>query len=375
MAETMAFSWWDIPGPYRFVSRVENDLRDRVNVVAALPTGLGREWFNFFRRRWSDDQERIDVLHLSAESGSPLDELCGTFTTHPVGTMTIRTLVQEKEFCGRTIGIVLDSKESVKNWMEFLLAYQRECRFIEVLDRTVLLLATEGVSPKLLPASATHLRVHIYEGFARPYDCYMYAWVLLGTEDKQAWRTDLKMAMCAQLAQWDPRVCEVLSDRDISSILEPGSYIRDLSAVLDTADELSDADEGWAIGILQRYDDQVIYHSGWLARDTLSQEFQRRVWTAQIQVIFPLIERMRQQAIKRYGHRFRLPILVGDGEYVKDPYELEISMVRRIVSRLDGIPKAVLHRLDQAWDFRNALAHLQPLTAQQLQSFEPSLDI
>ena len=353
--------------------RVENDLRDRVNVVAALPAGLGREWFDFFRRRWADDQERMDVLRVSAEATSPLDELCGAFTTHPAGTMTIGALAQEGGFRGRTVGVVLDGTEPLQEWMEFLAAYERECRLIDVLDRTVLLLATDGVSPRLLPSPETHLRVHAYEGYARPHDCYMYAWVLLGAEEKQAWRTELKMALCAQLAQWDPRLCEVFSDRDIGWILQPASSVAALLVGQD-AGAAADADEGWAKGILQRRDGQVVYHSGWIARDTTSQEFEHRVWAAQVQVVFPLIEQVRRQAIERYGSRFRLPVLVGDGAYVNDPYELEIAMVRRIVSRMVGVPRAVLRRLDQAWEFRNALAHLQPLTDQQLQAFEPSLD-
>ena len=48
--------------------------------------------------------------------------------------------------------------------------------------------------------------------------------------------------------------------------------------------------------------------------------------------IFPLIEQMRRQAIERYGSRFRMPVLLGYGQRVNDPYELEITMVRRIVS-------------------------------------------
>lgn len=368
----MALSWWDIPGPGHFVKRVENDLRDRVNVVAALPVGLGREWFDFFRRRWADDQNRMDVLRVIAAT-SPLDELCTAFTTRPAGTVTMAELAQEAGFRGRTVGVVLDGAKPVQEWMEFLSAYERECRLIDVLDRTVLLLATDGVSPQLLPSSETHLRVHTYEGYARPHDCYMYAWVLLGAEEKQAWRTELKIALCAQLAQWDPHLCEALSDRDIRSILDPGSSVVALP-VAEDANAVADADDGWARGILQRCDGQVVYHSGWIARDTASQEFQRRVWAAQVQVIFPLIEQVRRQAIERYGSRFRLPVLVGDGVYVDDPDELEIAMVRRIVSRLDGVPRAVLRRLDQAWEFRNALAHIEPLTGQQLQEFEPSLD-
>ena len=370
----MALSWWDIPGPCRFVRRVENDLRDRVNVVAALPAGLGREWFDFFRRRWVNDQERIDVLRVSEEATSPLDELCCAFTTHPAGTITVGALTQEEGFRGRTVGVVLNSTEPLQEWMEFLASYERKCRLIDVLDRTVLLLVTDGVSPRFLPSPETHLRVHVYEGYARPHDCYMYVWVLLGAEEKHAWRTELKIALCAHLAQWDPRLCEVLSDLDIRSILQPRSSVVALPVGQDNC-AVADTDEGWAMGILQRRDGQVVYHSGWGAKDTSSQEFQRRVWAAQIQVVFPLIEQVRRQAIERYSSRFRLPVLVGDDQYVNDPYELEIAMVRRIVSRMGGVPRTVLRQLDLAWEFRNALAHLQPLTDRQLQAFEPSLDI
>jgi hypothetical protein len=256
--------------------------------------------------------------------------------------------------------------------MDFINAYERECRLIDSLDRTVFLIVTDGAPLQVLPTPETYLRIHPYDGYAKTHDCYMYAWVLLGTEHKQAWRTELKIALSAQLAQWDPRLCEKFSDQDLGSIL-----CRDFSAeALDAgkySGEVSDLDMGWANGILQRRDGEVIYHSGWVAMDSSSQEFERRVWAAQVQVIFPLIEKIRRQAIEKYESRIRLPIRVGDGDEVTDPYVLEIAMVRRILYRIGGVPRSVLRRLDRAWEFRNALAHLEPLNNQQLQTFEPSL--
>jgi hypothetical protein len=369
----MALSWWDIPGPGRFVRRVENDLRDRVNVVAALPAGAGRDWFSFFRRHWADGQESMEVLHVDGDGRAPLDILGEAFTTNPARTTSLGALVGEGAFRGQTVGVLLEDTPSVQAWSDFLVAYERECRLIDPLDRAVLLVATEGAGPQLLPPPETHLRVHVYDGYARPHDCYMYAWVLLGAEEKQAWRTELKMALCAQLAQWDPRLCEELSDRDIGSILRRGTSVGALPAGQD-AHAADDPDEGWARGVLQRIDGATVFHSGWVAPDTASREFERRVWAAQVQVVFPLIEQLRRQAIDRYGSRFRMPVQVGDNEFVSDPYELEIAMVRQIVSRLSGVPRNVVRRLEQAYDFRNALAHLEPLTAQQLQAFEPTLD-
>jgi hypothetical protein len=369
----MSLSWWDIPGPGRFVRRIENDLRDRVNVVAALPAGTGKDWFDFFRRHWADSQERMDVLNVDGDPRPPLDILGEAFTTNPAGTTTLGALVSESAFRGLTIGILLDNPDSVPAWTDFLVAYERECRLMDPLDRAVLLVATEGAGLQILPPPETHLRVHVYDGYARPHDCFMYAWVLLGTAEKQAWRTELKMALCAQLAQWDPRLCEELSDRDIGSILRRATCIGALPAIRE-AHSSDDADEGWARGILQRYDGETVFHSGWIARNIESRDFERRVWAAQVQVLFPLIEQLRRQAIDRYGSQFQMPVQVADNEFVSDPYELEIAMVRRVVYRLSGVPRRVLRRLDQAYEFRNALAHLEPLTAQQLQAFEPTLD-
>jgi len=160
---------------------------------------------------------------------------------------------------------------------------------------------------------------------------------------------------------------------DIGSILRRVTSVGALPAGQD-AHAADDLDEGWASGVLQRRDGETVFHSGWVARDTASREFERRVWAAQIQVVFPLIEQLRRRAIDRYGSRFRMPVQVGDNEFVSDPYELEIAIVRRIVSRLGGVPRTAIRRLDQAYEFRNALAHLEPLTAQQLQEFEPTLE-
>jgi len=369
----MELSWWDIPGPSRYVRRVESDLRDRVNVVAALPVGFGTDWFCFFRHYWINAQEQIVILPLDGDSRSPLDILSSTFTTNPPGTTTLGALVSDSGFCGHVIGVFLDNRDDVKKWTAFLMMYERECRLMDQWGRTVFLVCTEGFEHSCLPTSETFLRVHSYDGYARPNDCYMYAWALLGGQEKHTWRTELRMALCAQLSQWDPRLCEVLAGRDIAGILRQSTSEGVLSSVCcDTVVE--DQDVGWSKGLLQRIDGVVVWHSGWVVRNKMGNEFDRRIWTAQVQVMFPLIEQLRHQAIERFESQFRMPVLVGDNMRVDDPYDLEISMVRRIVSRLPGVPSVVLRRMEQAYTFRNALAHLQPLTAQELQNFEAVLE-
>ena len=81
----MGLSWWDIPGPVRFVRKVENDLLNGINVLAALPNGLGIDWFKYFHQRWRENQRCMDTLDDGVGCGSPLDVLSRAFTTNPVG--------------------------------------------------------------------------------------------------------------------------------------------------------------------------------------------------------------------------------------------------------------------------------------------------
>jgi len=372
----LTLSWWDIPGPARFVRRVEGDLRDRVNVVAALPAGMGQDWFDFFRRHWAYGQERMHVLQVDGDDRPPLDILCEAYTTNPPGTTTIGGLVGESAFQGQTVGVLLKDADSVRAWADFLVTYERECRRMDPQDRATLLVATDGVEPRRLPSAETLLRVHLYDGYARTHDCFAYAWALLGTAKKQAWRTELKLALCAQLAQWDHRLCEELAGQDIGAIIRKDTSINALPV---GQGERPDNDAGWALGVLQRWDGKTVFHSGWVARDAASREFEQRVWTAQVQVIFPLIEQLRQQAIDIYGGGFPMPVQVrdryGNIRLESDPYELEIADVHWVMrEEMDGVPPKTIRRIGQARDFRNALAHLEPLDAQQLHAFEPMLD-
>ena len=370
----MSLSWWDIPGPSRYVQRVENSLYERLNVVAALPDGYGKKWFTYFQKRWRNKQEQMDVISVTNNNNSPISVLCETLTASPLKKMTIKALARESGFKGRTLGIYIDRSGPVKEWMDFLESYELECRSTSPLDRTVFLIVTEGVAPKRLPKEETNRRVYLYDGFALPRDCHMYSWVLIGSYDKQTWRTELKMALIAQLAQWDPYLCEYLSDRDLKTILHKESLNS-----YDMRDKMNpsqgDLDDGWASGILQRCNGEVVYHSKWLAEYTSTNEYEQRIWAAQLQVIFPLIEQIRRKAIEKYRDRLTSLSREKDGVIVNEPYDLEIKEIRRLISYAENVPKAFVTRIEQAYKFRNTLAHLDLLTDDDLQQFEPILEL
>lgn len=368
----MSMEWWDLPGPSRFVQRVENNLKDKVNVVAAFPQGLGRDWFGYFQRRWRFNQNRIEVLYPEDSASAPLDFLCELFTNNREGTTTIGALIQESAFHDLTVGIFLQDRKDIAAWRDFLALYERECRLVDELDRTVFLVVTDGVLQHDLPSAEMLLRILAYDGYARPHDCYMYAWTLLGDDGRRhSWLKEMKLSLCAQLAQWDHRLCEQLSMQELGGVLNKESIADALPDVVCT-DVNKDPDAGWAMGVLQNLDNEIVYHSGWEARDVSSKEYVRRIWTAQIQVVFPLIEQVRREALSKYRHLIHFPVRVGDVD-VNDPYELEIAMVASILRCKREIPRRTIRKLEKAWEFRNALAHLEPLSAGQLLEFDQML--
>lgn len=84
-------------------------------------------------------------------------------------------------------------------------------------------------------------------------------------------------------------------------------------------------------------------------------EIARRVWRAELGVLFPFIEEQRMRMIETLGSRLKVPWPTPYGE-VRDPRDLELS---HLVSQARAIRGAERHvpLLDHLRRIRNALAH------------------
>jgi len=98
---------------------------------------------------------------------------------------------------------------------------------------------------------------------------------------------------------------------------------------------------------------------------------ERKVWEAQIKMIFPEIEHYRRYFVDKYRYKIErlLPIRNSNGEEITDPNELEIGALNYMAAAellsLDTEEHSRLHMLKEA---RNTLAHLKIIPQKDVES-------
>jgi len=344
---TRQFEWWDFPGPSRYVNAAKQALLQSSHFVAAFPAGIGQEWFKYFCLFMAEEHDKPitdlqDSLNYQSERRltqlkniddipqSPLQILLSCFSNRPLtrpfksfpdaatepkdldqeNDELFHELLKLENFQGKIIGIVLKNPYSFLSWSKFLLDYEIKSRLMKPRELTLLLIVTDGIGPSLLntlypdnePDNENHsirpsprIVMQKYDGFARVHDCFSFAWSLLPHQQSSSRQqlsldNDMRATLCAQIAQWDHRVCLELCRSDIR--ITDIQNREQLESVINAQHNISDFDQCnddgllWSHGVLQRVDGNRILH--W--RSAPDWEFKRRVWMARVQCLYPRLD-------------------------------------------------------------------------------------
>jgi hypothetical protein len=102
-------------------------------------------------------------------------------------------------------------------------------------------------------------------------------------------------------------------------------------------------------------------HSALLALDDPAAELPRRLWEAQVGVLFAVVEQGRRAVLERIGPTIDLPVQTPFGE-IHDPRDLEIGQLDWQIT-WGCIATDAATRLQVRWlkTIRDALAHLEPV--------------
>lgn len=115
-----------------------------------------------------------------------------------------------------------------------------------------------------------------------------------------------------------------------------------------------------------RFGDRMVVHSCALAEG--SRELQQRVWSAEVGVVLPRIEELRQQLIDRYSSRFRMPYRTRFNQIIDDVRDLEIGHVCDQLQTISA-PREDRYAAAQLTKMRNRLAHLETLDEPSIRGF------
>lgn len=362
----MSTLWWELPGPRRFIERVAHDLRDGKNVVIGIPKYGPSDLFSAIQRVLREEGnwywQRIDATNH--EGTPPAHMLIERFVLDPPSgeLWNANLLAQQNAFAGQVIWVDDMTAEAWPGWREFITDYAHACRSRPPYARGLCVvplcgaLACESITPDIC------LSLHLWRGCVDWLDMLLYAANIMPHNSLTRIQRDTALAAIAHLALWDQQVADLLANETLDTIFNPENVLRQM-AIERGWNKLPPKSHAWHLGIIDVVDAQgEKKHSAVLALNNTDRELEGRIWSAQVGIMFPLIEEHRRRLLKQLEKRLRIPFVTRFGAVINDVWDLEIGHIAAQVKE-HRIPLSMLDRqlLGQLVHIRNCLSHLDVL--------------
>lgn len=406
--------WWGLPGPRRFISQITQDLRNGKNVLVwlpeyCLPANDVGELEQALRDALDDDTVGTWtplVLEDDQQADPPESILWNNFGSgaFPGLLRTLDMLMTADRFMGRVVCLQNVGPIAWIEWARFLTDYQHRCQTIGLLGRTVFCIAFNAAHAPShdVPPEDTCLVHRYWQRVVERLDMLLYASYLVSDNLNSYLERQISISVIANLAQWDPIVCEYLAQEELDTLLAPHSLLCDIATSrgwhpdtglcaatlwLKEIEEAPDAidlwyrggrsgvraPESWSRGLVDVVDGQKKLHSAALAGRDTKEEISRRIWSGQVRELLPFVEEVRQRFLSSLGSALIAPHCVRrDGKVVavidhRD--DLEIGHIaNQLALARNKTTAAETKRLSQHLAvIRNKVAHSEQIDAHMLQ--------
>lgn len=366
--------WWNsITGPNVVVNNVANALLANKMVVLKVPSDL--PWRHSMRSaihtafKGKSDYHDIVIESIDVCDDNPNALEPGKFILERYASSAIQKGYREKS--RNTIQEYISAKNVIKNriiWIKGLSAQDSEkwVRFCKgFANRT----AEEGlfvleIHDDVVISESTNMRVIDFSGCVNDYDCQLFNSFLL--DELNLYNNNWKryISTCAA------KVCSI--DAEISEMLirimdfKTDPPLEGIKRIVELPD------------FSRRGEDCNSNHVLWNYRNGNFDEIEHRIWAAQVNVLFPIIELERVVLVQRY--REIINQVISDekvyqyGETLHDAVDVELGTLCYLMSKRndDGlytlyIPKEEdRERIRFLHDCRNELAHVSCCTPEQI---------
>ena len=354
--ENSAFEiyWWEkITSASAFVDATVAALRECKMPVLLVPNDLP----------WRDSMRYVmqghvvkDCFRLSVETIDALDENKGNLTP---GIFLLKMLeddtyrrssrhtiqqhiLNNNLMQGKLLWIKGLSETNIDQWLEF-------CNGFKIDQRERGMIVVEMPFDKDL-SRYENLKAIQYESYIRNYSVQLFIEYVLDDKgyDKR-WRNYLAM-LISTLCKKDVEIaCRLAQDHNLK-VCRIDEALRNISV------DKKFARRGCS-------EDHILN----LVRNKKTEKMDRLIWTAQMQVLFPMMEIERVKWVERYKTEIKSVLdkrgvtVVGGNTFIADPYEVELKHLHDMY-RLGELDKEWddkrENRLKLMYDCRNDLAHL-----------------
>lgn len=372
--------FWQLPGPSRFLMSVTEDLRRGSSVVVLFPELPPPDWMPALRQTAHQSNLGLALESFKVPSeGSPIRALAEFFSPeHATSVRTAMDLVRQPQLQGRGVVLQLHLPSHWPIWHNFLLEFADVVRRSELrpCDRPVFLVPLFGELDGSVPQSEVAFRVHRWSNVVNRLDMQLWATTMLAGSPEPFWQRQLRVAIAVELALWDTELCTQACALDLGQLIQPTTWLAAFACSCGW-----DLEVAGATSLVGRTDQQREYegrprnHSAWLALQGRVDVIERRVWQAQLTVLFPLLENHRQELLSGNKSGWCVPWKTNYG-FVERLEDLELNHLADQLRSQRFIGNGQRDLFDfVCWlrDIRNDLAHLVPVSSTRLLNdrFEP----
>ena len=363
--------WWQLPNPANFIDRIVSDLRQGKNVFLALPdyapTGLRvalntrviQNDFWYWRplslqenHTFIDDPVRLLFNHFALKTkNSPLN---------------VKTLVACKSFYGHIIWLEGLTVPIWKTWHAFFEEYAYQSRGLSEWDRSLFCVPLIGnLATQTLPKEDLTLSIRKWRGMVERLDMWLY--ISLLSKDQyftSPLEKQLKIAIITELAGTDPQLVPLLFKLPFEELLAPLEKLAQIAEERNWHKEQI-YEPKWHLGMLDEMEKTSLVHAAAIALQghKSEAELQRRIWRAQIGILFPFLEEQRIYFLKELRSFLQLPWETPSGT-ITDSQDLELSHLDYQAQNFP-LSQKTKQLLTVLTEIRHSLAHLQPINATQ----------
>jgi hypothetical protein len=353
--------WRALPGPASFIDRVHEHIRSGVSTVVASPLLVPAE----FEHAITDvlDQDRWSVQRCHADSvDDPLVWLTDRLYIEPETWIdwSVERLF-ERLSPSQVIAIDGVTGTNWELWRAFLRDFEVASRRRASDERAVLLVFVRGVPQKRLQINGAALHLEIWAGVFGDLDTLIYVDQRLRELREFDRHHKLIVRQIAALALWDLQLAEFLMEQPVSEVFNVREVMRAAREALQHRG--FKVENGWEYGGIDSCDGVELLHPFVLV-DTgdAEEELKRRLWAAQAAELMPLIELRRRASANSLQRHIACPFWIEGDRKVDALDELEIGSLA-YAAHTHRAPTEIREKVQWLADCRNALAHLQLLSA------------
>src|SRR5579862_1956513 len=322
--------WWQLPGPRAYIGKVAEDIRSGKNVIICLPEHAPQGLRAAVRAELQESDGWLwHTLQVEeCPDLRPIDLLFSTFCPRykHEAVRNSEALICVEDFQGKLIWLEGLTKDNWPAWRDFLGEYEHACRSFQPLQRSQFCVPIVGDLTSRLPGEDVCLSHRPWRSCVGRVDILIYAYIQFQDRSLSELQKRVATAIVARVSSWDPSVSDRLVHETLDTILDPRPVLKTIAEGRGwTARPFESQEILWQRGMMDSLSGDEELHSSIIVLEDKDREVDRRIWAAQIEVLFPFVEERRRELLRRFGHLLQVPFTTRNGDRIEDIRDLEIG--------------------------------------------------